>query len=162
DITPYPYRLQCEQHKLVAALADILSSKPDFEIHYDATVDSVAQDATGVDVTTADGRTFGGDYLIGADGGRSVVRKSQDIDFKGFTYQERFLVITTDTDFEQQGYAYSCYVSDPQEWCALFKVPGASPPGVWRVVFPTPPEATTEELLDHGHAQGKLQGFIPT
>lgn len=161
DITPYPYRLQCEQHKLVSALADLLSSKPHVKIHYAATVESVVQDKAGVNVTTAGGRTYRGDYLIGADGGRSVVRKSQDIDFKGFTYQERFLVITTDTDFKQQGFAYSCYVSDPHEWCALFKVPGASPPGVWRVVFPTPPEATAEELLDYGHAQFKLQGFIP-
>jgi 3-(3-hydroxy-phenyl)propionate hydroxylase len=72
------------------------------------------------------------------------------------------LVITTDTDFEQQGFAYSCYVSDPREWCALFKVPGSGPPGVWRVVFPTSPEATPEELLDHANAERKLQGFIPT
>lgn len=162
DITPYPYRLQCEQHKLVSALAELLASKPNCQIHYAATVEAVTQDETGVAVTTAGGRSCRGDYLIGADGGRSVVRKSQDIDFKGFTYQERFLVITTDTDFERQGYAYSCYVSDPQEWCALFKVPGSAPPGVWRVVFPTPPEASAEELLDHEHAQRKLQGFIPT
>ena len=37
------------------------------------------------------------EYVIGADGGRSVVRKSQDIGFEGFTYPERFLVITTAT-----------------------------------------------------------------
>ena len=98
--------------------------------------------------------------MIGADGGRSIVRKSQDIDFEGFTYQERFLVITTTTDFEAKGFAYSCYVSDPREWCALFKVPGKGPPGLWRVVFPTPPEATVEELLDFAAAQQRLQGFI--
>jgi 3-(3-hydroxy-phenyl)propionate hydroxylase len=90
-----------------------------------------------------------------------VVRKSQDINFVGFTYQERFLVITTTVDFEQKGFAYSCYVSDPREWCALFKVPGRGPPGLWRVVFPTPPEATAEDLLDFGSAQDRLRGFIP-
>jgi 3-(3-hydroxy-phenyl)propionate hydroxylase len=162
DLTPYPYRLQCEQHKLVAILAEKLSSEPNFTLHYGATVEDVSQDANGVKVTTAGGEVFTGAYVIGADGGRSVVRKSQGIDFEGFTYQERFLVITTTTDFEERGFAYSCYVSDPDEWCALFKVPGAGPPGVWRVVFPTPPEAPAEGLLDQLSAEQRLQAFIPS
>jgi 3-(3-hydroxy-phenyl)propionate hydroxylase len=162
DVTPYPHRLQCEQHKLVAILTELLKSEVDCDLHYDATVEAVAQDSSGVTVTTADGNVYHGDYVIGADGGRSVVRKSQDIDFVGFTYLERFLVITTANDFEDKGFAYSCYVSDPREWCALFKVPGVGPPGLWRVVFPTAPEATVEELLDFGTAQERLQGFIPT
>ena len=162
DTTPYPYRLQCEQHKLVAALVEKTSGHPNFKIRYGETVDSVIQSNSGVIIQTANGATHHAAYVIGADGGRSVVRKSQDIDFKGFTYQERFLVITTDTDFEQFGFAYSCYVSDPREWCALFKVPGSGPPGIWRVVFPTPPDASEEELLNHSHAARKLLDFIPS
>jgi 3-(3-hydroxy-phenyl)propionate hydroxylase len=161
DITRYPYRLQCEQHKLVAILADMLTNEPGFTIHYGATVDGVKQSGSSVTVYTAGGSEYEGAYVIGADGGRSVVRKSQNINFAGFTYQERFLVITTEHDFEKCGFAYSCYVSDPREWCALFKVPAKGPPGLWRVVFPTPPEATVEELLDFGEGQCRLQGFIP-
>jgi len=162
DITPYPYRLQCEQHKLVAVLAEMLSSSNIFAIEYGANVETVSQTADGVTVTTSEGRTYRGSYVIGADGGRSVVRKSQDIDFAGFTYQERFLVVTTTTDFEQLGFAYSCYVSDPREWCALFKVPGKGPPGVWRVVFPTEPEAAAEDLLDYTNAERRLRAFVPS
>lgn len=161
DITRYPYRLQCEQHKLVAAIAELLSAHPKCRIHYGATVQAVEQDATGVSVRTADATVHRASFAIGADGGRSVVRKSQDIAFDGFTYEERFLVITTDFDFEQLGFAYSCYVSDPREWCALFKVPGAGSPGVWRVVFATPPDTAAADLLDHGDAARKLQGLIP-
>jgi 3-(3-hydroxy-phenyl)propionate hydroxylase len=161
DITRYPYRLQCEQHKLVAILAELLTNESNFDIRYGATVEDVKQNGSGVTVVTADGSVYEGSYVIGADGGRSIVRKSQDIDFAGFTYQERFLVITTENDFANSGFAYSSYVSDPREWCALFKVPGKGPPGLWRVVFPTPPEATVEELLDFTTAQGRLQGFIP-
>jgi 3-(3-hydroxy-phenyl)propionate hydroxylase len=161
DITRYPYRLQCEQHKLVGILTDMLSRQKDCTIEYGAEVEGVSQTAKGVTVT-AGGNSFEGAYVIGADGGRSVVRKSQNIDFAGFTYQERFLVVTTTTDFEQLGFAYSCYVSDPREWCALFKVPAKGPPGLWRVVFPTEPEATAEELLDHANAERRLQGFTPS
>ena len=162
DVTPYPYRLQCEQHKLVAILTDMLMGRTGFAIHYDLPVETVSQTAHGVAVTTANGTVHEGAYVIGADGGRSVVRKSQDINFEGFTYEERFLVVTTTFDFETRGFAYSCYVSDPREWCALFKVPGAGPPGIWRVVFPTPPQADADELLDHGRAQQRLQNFIPS
>jgi len=162
DITRYPYRLQCEQHKLVAAIAELLSSYPSCAIDYGATVEAVEQNAGSVSVRTAGGAVYHASFVIGADGGRSVVRKSQDIAFDGFTYEERFLVITTGFDFEELGFAYSCYVSDPREWCALFKVPGAGPPGVWRVVFATPPDAPAELLLDHDYARRKLQDLIPS
>ena len=161
NVTRYPYRLQCEQHKLVAILSETLLGKPGFTLHFDATVEAVSQSAHGATVTTTNGATYTGAYVIGADGGRSVVRKSQDVDFKGFTYEERFLVVTTTFDFNTMGFAYSCYVSDPREWCALFKVPGAGPPGLWRVVFPTP-QAEANDLLNHANAQRRLQGFIPS
>jgi 3-(3-hydroxy-phenyl)propionate hydroxylase len=161
DVTRFPYRLQCEQHKLVQMLTSKLQGRPGFSLRYGAEVEDVTQDADGVTVKLAGGDTYRGSYVIGADGGRSVVRKSQDIDFAGFTYQERFLVITTTFDFEPQGFAFSCYISDPREWAAMFKVPGNGPPGLWRVVFPTAPEETAEALLDYTNAERRLQGFLP-
>lgn len=161
DVTPYPYRLQCEQHKLVAVLDEMLSRHPLASIRYGVAVQDVRQDAEGATVITAAGDDVRGDYVLGADGGRSVVRKSQDIDFAGFTYEERFLVITNRFDFATRGFAFSSYVSDPHEWCALFKVPGKAPPGLWRVVFPTSPDASEYDLLDHANAERRLQGFIP-
>lgn len=160
DVTRFPYRLQCEQHKLVAILRDLLRERPLCEIRSGDEVTDVRQDGQGVLVTAGEG-TIRADYVIGADGGRSVVRKSQGIAFDGFTYAERFLVITTPTDFAAEGFAISSYVSDPEEWAALFKVPGKGPPGLWRVVFPTRPEEDEAALLDHGAAEARLQRFIP-
>jgi len=160
DITPYPYRLQCEQHKLARVLLDKISERAGADVQFGAEVINIAQDADGADVETAGGRKIRASYVIGADGGRSVVRKSQAIDFEGFTYEERFLVITNTFDYATRGYAYSCYVSDPREWVALFKVPGKGPPGLWRVVFPTRPEEHEADLLDHSNAETKLKAFI--
>jgi 3-(3-hydroxy-phenyl)propionate hydroxylase len=161
DVTPYPYRLQCEQHKLVAMLKEKLEAEKNCTIRFGAEARDVRQDTAGVTVTTTAGEEFRAAYLIGADGGKSVVRKSQDIDFAGFTYPEAFLVITTPSDFARQGFAYSSYVSDPNEWAALFKVPGKGPPGLWRVVFPTRPDEPEADALDFASAQRRLQGFIP-
>ena len=159
--TRYPYRLQCEQHKLVAVLMEKLAAYPHASLRFGAEVEDVRQGADWAEAVLADGETVRGDWLLGADGGRSVVRKSQGIGFDGFTYEERFLVITTPDDFEAAGYAYSSYVSDPREWAALFKVPAAGPPGRWRVVFPVPVEESEENLLSHDRARARLAEFLP-
>ncbi len=162
--TRYPYRLQCEQHKLVAMMEKRVAASPLAEVRHGVEVTDVSQDADGVTVTTErDGRaeTLRVPWLIGADGGRSVVRKSQQIDFRGFTWPERFLVITTDFDFAPLGFAFSSYTMDPVEWTATFKVPGPDGTGIWRSVFPTHPEEAEADLLDFGRAADRLAGFVP-
>jgi 3-(3-hydroxy-phenyl)propionate hydroxylase len=162
--TRYPYRLQCEQHKLVAMMERRVAASPLARILHGVEVTAVTQHAEGVEVEVkhAGGRSssFGGRWLVGADGGRSVVRKSQNIDFRGFTWPERFLVITTTFDFETLGFAYSSYTMDPQEWAATFKVPGDGS-GIWRCVFPTRPEENERELLDVERAAARLAAFVP-
>ncbi len=66
------------------------------------------------------------------------MRKALDIDFEGYTHPERFLVLTTTFEFDVE-YAQCSrnYFSDPDEWCALFKVTGDDGKGLWRVLFPT-------------------------
>ncbi|WP_137177802.1 NAD(P)/FAD-dependent oxidoreductase [Roseomonas sp. AR75] len=161
DVTPYPFRLQCEQHKLCRILLAHLSRHSHAEIHWGVEVEAAAQDADGVSVTTTGGETHRAAYLIGADGGRSNVRKSQGIGFEGFTYPERFLVVTTPEDMGGKGYAISSYVSDPVTWCAMFKVPAKGPPGLWRIVFPTDPEAEEAALLDRAAARERVRALIP-
>lgn len=165
DETPFPYRLQCEQHKLVAMMARRVAAAPNARILHGCEVVAIRQDDNGVDVDILQGnenrRTLRASWLIGADGGRSVVRKSQDIDFQGFTWPERFLVITTDFDFEPLGYAYSSYTMDPVEWTATFKVPGPSGEGLWRCVFPTRAQEDERSLLDPTLAAARLAAFVP-
>src|ERR1700686_3218893 len=47
-------------------------------------VTGFAQDDTGVDVDLSDGRSLRADYLVGCDGGRSVIRKAAGIEFAGW------------------------------------------------------------------------------
>ncbi len=157
DDTLFPYRLQCEQHKLVRMLLAVLTAYPGVTVRNGVEVTAVRQDADGVTVAVAgDAEPIRAAYVIGADGGRSVVRKSQDI-----RCDERFQVITTDFDFSGAGIAYTNYVFDPDEWAALFKVPGAGEPGFWRVVFSVSGAETEAVLLDPEQAQARLGGFLP-
>jgi 2-polyprenyl-6-methoxyphenol hydroxylase-like FAD-dependent oxidoreductase len=44
-------------------------------------VTGIAQDDTGVDVEVSDGRSLRAEYLVGCDGGRSLIRKAAGIEF---------------------------------------------------------------------------------
>jgi 3-(3-hydroxy-phenyl)propionate hydroxylase len=160
DETPFPYRLQCEQHKFVGILTELLADHPLVEIRSGEEVRAIEAAEDHVRVETDKG-AYVGDWLIGADGGRSLVRKSQDIDFEGFTYPERFLVITSTYDFAAEGFAVSNYVADPEEWCAVFQVPGDRPGGLWRTVFPIRAHQDEATELDFAHARARVDRFVP-
>jgi 2-polyprenyl-6-methoxyphenol hydroxylase-like FAD-dependent oxidoreductase len=53
-------------------------------IHYGIEVTGFTQDAAGVDVALSDGRSLRAQYLVGCDGGRSLVRRAAGIDFPGW------------------------------------------------------------------------------
>ena len=53
-------------------------------IHYGIEVTGFAQDDTGVDVALSDGESLRAQYLIGCDGGRSLIRKAAGIEFPGW------------------------------------------------------------------------------
>jgi 3-(3-hydroxy-phenyl)propionate hydroxylase len=53
-------------------------------IHREREVTGFAQDDAGVAVELSDGRSLRAEYLVGCDGGRSVVRKAAGIDFPGW------------------------------------------------------------------------------
>jgi 3-(3-hydroxy-phenyl)propionate hydroxylase len=107
-------------------------------------------------------RTHSGAYLIGADGGRSVVRKQSDIAFDGFTWPERFIVLTTPFNFEaSRGLCFRNYFADPDEWCNCFKVSADGPPGLWRTVYPADPKLSDAELMSDAAVQERMQKFFP-
>jgi 2-polyprenyl-6-methoxyphenol hydroxylase-like FAD-dependent oxidoreductase len=163
--TRYPYVVQCEQHKLANIALDRLRALPNVAVEFSARVGGFEQfdDRVEVEVETANGsRRVSASYLIGADGGRSTVRKGLEIEFQGYTHPERFLVLTTTYPFGTEFAECSRnYFSDPDEWAALFKVTGDDGNGLWRVVFPTRLMESEEEAFEEAAVQARLQRFFP-
>ena len=163
--TRYPHVVQCEQHKLANMTIERLKAFPQAGVTFSARVAGFEQhdDRVEVDIETAAGaQRLTASYLIGCDGGRSTVRKAMGVEFEGYTHAERFLVLTTTFAFDTE-YAQCSrnYFSDPDEWCALFKVTGDDGKGLWRVLFPTRLNETEEQALDEASVQGRLQKFFP-
>ena len=53
-------------------------------IHYGIEVTGFTQDDAGVDVQLSDGQSLRAQYLVGCDGGRSLIRKAAGIEFPGW------------------------------------------------------------------------------
>ena len=164
DETPYPFALQCEQFKVADSNVAVIEVFAPGTVRLGTAVSGFSQDADGVTLRTegpGGPETHRVSYLVGCDGGRSPTRKALDIAFEGFTYEERFLVLTTPHDFLTRGFRIRNYVLDPTQWCALFKVPHDGPPGLWRTVFPAAAEGDGEATLSDAYVRTQIQGVAP-
>ncbi len=154
--TAYPYVVQTEQHKLANMAIARLRDMGNAEVFFDQKVIGISQNNDAVTVTTSDS-TLVADYVIGADGGRSTVRKQLGIEFEGYTWPERFLVITTRFDFQAAlGCCLRNYMADPEEWTNLFKVAGDDLKGRWRAVYNTREDEKDEEALSDASVRARL------
>ncbi|TCU65570.1 2-polyprenyl-6-methoxyphenol hydroxylase-like FAD-dependent oxidoreductase [Bradyrhizobium sp. R2.2-H] len=81
--TRYPYGLALRQAHIERILAD-WATELGVAVYRDTEVSGFAQDEAGVHVTLSGGKVLRANYLVGCDGGRSVVRKAAGIDFAGF------------------------------------------------------------------------------
>jgi 3-(3-hydroxy-phenyl)propionate hydroxylase len=155
--TAYPFVVQTEQHKLANMAIARLRGMATAEVRMGARVVGLKEESTGVRVECESGETLTSDYVIGADGGRSTVRKCLGVEFEGYTWPERFLVITTKFDFQAAlGCCFRNYMADPQEWTNLFKVAGDDLKGRWRAVYNTREDETDEEALSDPAVRARL------
>jgi 3-(3-hydroxy-phenyl)propionate hydroxylase len=157
DLTRHPFRLQLEQYELTRIIAQRLKSFAHVSHRFGAALTSFEQTQDGVSVQVGD-ETIKGSFLIGADGASSTVRKGAGIGFGGFTYDEKFLVISTPFPFETvfKDLAWVNYVSDPDEWCVMLRTEK-----LWRILWPTEQSISDAHYLSEDHIQSCLQALNP-
>ena len=156
----FPFRLQCEQHVMASILVDKLEEHENVDVQFNSRVLHFTQDEYGVSVdieTPIEIQHIRAKYLIGADGGSSTVRKWMNVEFEGFTYPERFLCLSTKTELADhiENLANVNYVSDPQEWLVLLRVPS-----VWRILVPAFEEQSDEYLLSDDKKEQVMQRLV--
>lgn len=87
---------QSESERLLAEWAGELG----VAVHRGCAVIGFAQDEGGVDVELSDGRSLRADYLVGCDGGRSLVRKTAGVEFPGWEATASWLIAEAETSEE--------------------------------------------------------------
>jgi 3-(3-hydroxy-phenyl)propionate hydroxylase len=161
DQTRHPFRLQCEQSKLTRIIYDRFHGDPNLEIAFSSPVRAVMQNSDSVTVTVeraGKSETYSYRWLIGADGARSDVRRSLGIEFEGFTWPDRYLVVSTPFDFRTviPGLATVSYTADPVRWHFLLQIPG-----LWRVMFRVAAEESDELAQSAEFVQELMAQVIP-
>jgi len=81
--TRHPYGLGLWQNHIERILAAWVGELP-VTFYRGREVTGFAQDDAGVDITLSDGLRLRAEYLVGCDGGRSLIRKAAGIDFPGW------------------------------------------------------------------------------
>ena len=101
--TRHPYGLGLWQNHIERILAGWVGEL-EVPVRYGSEVIGFAQDDTGVDVRLADGESLRAEYLVGCDGGRSLVRKAAGIEFAGWDPTTSALIAEAEL------------AEDPPEW----------------------------------------------
>ena len=89
--TRHPYGLALTQNHIERILAEWVGELA-VPIHREREVTGFAQDDNGVDVELSDGRRLRARYLVGCDGGRSLIRKAAGIEFPGWDPTTSWLI----------------------------------------------------------------------
>jgi 3-(3-hydroxy-phenyl)propionate hydroxylase len=95
DISDFPtrhnYGLGLWQNHIERILAEWVGELA-VTIYRGREVTGFAQDDTGVDVALSDGQSLRAEYLVGCDGGRSLIRKAAGIEFPGWDPTTSWLI----------------------------------------------------------------------
>ena len=99
DISDFPtrhnYGLGLWQNQIEHIMADWVGELP-VTFYRGHEVTGFAQDDTRVEVELSDGRSLDAEYLVGCDGGRSLIRKQAGIDFSGWEAATSYLIAEVD------------------------------------------------------------------
>jgi 2-polyprenyl-6-methoxyphenol hydroxylase-like FAD-dependent oxidoreductase len=105
DISDFPtrhnYGLGLRQEHIERILAGWVGELR-VPIHRGREVTGFAQDDTGVDVELSDGQSLRAAYLVGCDGGRSLIRKAAGIEFPGWDPTASSLIAQVEMDEEPE------------------------------------------------------------
>jgi 2-polyprenyl-6-methoxyphenol hydroxylase-like FAD-dependent oxidoreductase len=97
--TRHNYGLGIGQQQIERILADWVAEKG-VQIERSTEVTGLSQDDAGVDVALSDGGVLRARYVVGCDGGRSVVRKAAGIEFAGTDASVSCLIAEAEVEVE--------------------------------------------------------------
>ena len=156
--TRYPFRLQCEQSHLARVAHERLVALPGAEVRFGCAFVDCVEHAGRLEVRTAAGDSIGCDYLIGADGAHSAVRRAIGLALEGDTYPETTLIVETDFRFEDhlEGLSHATYCWRDRGNFSMLRLPDR-----WRVgIYPLEGMSVEEQLAD-ANVEARLQEVVP-
>lgn len=112
----------CGQHQVAAIILRHLKDYPNVKVLWCHKVVGLEQDADTVVATceTSEGEVkIAGEYLVGADGARSTVRKLIGCTFDGFTYEKMIVATNVFYPFREHGFADGQFIIHPEHFAMV-------------------------------------------
>jgi 3-(3-hydroxy-phenyl)propionate hydroxylase len=139
------------QHTLAQIMLRHCDKYPQTKVLFDHAVEAVTQDDHTVTVsgttTSGDSFSYSASYGVGADGGKSTVRKQLGVTLDGFTWPETYLATNVFFPFEEKGYAEANFVvGGGMDWAIVCRTGDKKAP--WRCTYGEVPvtEGADEEV----------------
>jgi len=156
----HPYQVHLGQDRLGEIAVDHLKRLPDTSIEWSTRVTGLSQDAAGVtlqSVTPEGPREHRAAWVVGADGGRSVVRQALGLAMDGMTWPERFVATNIRYDFARHGYAPANVVIDSPHGAIVALLDHT---GLWRCTYCEDASLPEEGVLERmpAYFAGALPG----
>jgi 2-polyprenyl-6-methoxyphenol hydroxylase-like FAD-dependent oxidoreductase len=136
------------QHELAEVIFTHYKRCEGSKVLFNHKVTALEQSESGADLTveTPEGiKHFHARYVIGADGGRSSVRRLCDIPFEGFTWDFNLVACNVIYPFEKYGFLGGNFIVDHDHWALIAKL---AEPGLWRCSYGELPGLTHDQLLE--------------
>ena len=162
DATRHPWRLQCDQAVLVNTLEAWLNRHAPGSVVRGAEVQGLGQDEHSAWVQwNARGvtHTLRGEFIVGCDGSRSVVREAIGAEFEGTVYPETTVLVTTTFPFEDHlpGLSGINYVWAADGTYSLLRLSD-----VWRVSLHPQDNESIEALMQPARLADRLAFITPS
>lgn len=140
--------INLQQQYLEQYLVEACAAQPLVELRWGNKLLSFTQDGQGaaLEVDTAEGPyTLKADWLVAADGARSVVRSLMDLKLEGASYEGKFVIadIRVDLPLPTERLAFFDPDWNPGNTILMHR----EPHGIWRLDYQLPPGETPEDAL---------------
>ena len=160
--TKYPFRFQCPQSTVTRIILKHIEQTKFGKVLFNQEFVSAEQNENCVNViakTPAGETNYCCKYLIGCDGAFSKVRENLGLGFEGKTYEDRFLLVSTDANlngiFPNMGTV--AYIFDPEEWVIVMTLPDTV-----RLVFRLNPYENSDEVKQLENVKKRITKFLQT
>ena len=147
--TDYPYNVYVESSAFRAIVEQHLARHSHAQVERGLTVAAVepTQASVNIGVVRPDGQQemVRAEWVVGADGVRSQVRRSVGLGFMGLTWQERWVALEVAADLSSLGYESTTYQIDSRLGAVVRQLPGSH---AWRYLYTEPltlPEDSLQE-----------------
>ena len=160
--TKYPFRFQCPQSTVTRIILQHLEATGFGKVLFNHEFSRFSETENGIEAvaeTLAGEAKFNCKYLVGCDGAVSKVRENLGLGFEGKTYEDRFLLVSSDINLSGlfQNMGAVAYIFDPEEWVIVMTLPDTV-----RLVFRLKPFENADEAKQIENVRKRIAKFLET